>query len=345
MFTHYKTVKSAKNRFNYGRRLTWVLVAGGCCVMATGCSLLPQQQVPLAPPLVKPAPVQYQTVTVQRGNIINEIDGTASVISTRQVALSYRLPTGRIQEIDVQAGQSVQAGQVLVRLDTSDVDFQLSEALLQLQKDQLKVKQLQAQRADTYQIQMAQLDVQGDQLQTNYLKQQITQSELVSPIDGVVTDITSLRVGDSVTANQPLVTIADTHQLALSFSTLDSQTAGEITQGMTVNLLFPNQHTPATVTRIHQDNTTYATEFWFAPKNPPSTMKMGDSVDFQIVTEKKLNVITVPKSALHQDFGSSYVQVLNGTNVQQINVQTGAQDGSDIEIVHGLKVGQKVVVQ
>lgn len=316
-----------------------------CFFTVTGCSLLPQQQAPLAPPLVKPAPIHYQTVAVHRGNIINAITGTATVISTRQVALSYRTPTGHIQEIDVQAGVHVHRGQVLMRLDTSDVQFQLQETQLQQEKDSLKVDELKAGHANSYQIQMAQLDVKGDAIKIAYLQHQISDSELVAPLDGVVTDITNHRIGDSVNPNEPLVTIADTNQLALSYSTLDSQTGSEIKPGMAVNIQFSNQSMAGKVTRVHSDDTTYATDVWIVPDTVPSSMKMGNSVDFQIVTQKKLNVLMVPKDAVHQDFGSTYVRILNGSLVQQVAVQIGAENATDAEVVSGLTNGEQVILQ
>src|ERR1044071_1194249 len=65
-----------------------------------------------------PPVVSSQIVPVERGNLAATVSATGSVVATRQAKLVFAT-TGRIQDILVNVGDHVTAGQALARL-TSD---------------------------------------------------------------------------------------------------------------------------------------------------------------------------------------------------------------------------------
>lgn len=69
------------------------------------------------------------------------------------------------------------------------------------------------------------------------------------------------------------------------------------------------------------------------------------SVSASIITGMKQDVLLVPSSAVKNQNGNTYVQVLNGTTPEQKDVTVGASNSTDTEIVSGLSEGDKVVTQ
>lgn len=70
------------------------------------------------------------------------------------------------------------------------------------------------------------------------------------------------------------------------------------------------------------------------------------SVSASIITDVKQDVITVPNSALKNQGGNNYVEVLNNDNTpQQVNVEIGIANNTDTEITSGVKAGDEVVTQ
>lgn len=327
----------------YSRNI--MLVVATSVILLTGCAILPQEQQPLAPPLVKPAPIHYITTKVTRGTIMNAMNGNADFVSTLQVALSYKLPQGRIATIDVQSGQTVRKGRILMQLDTTDLSYQLQQAELQFQKAQLQVEELRQQKADQVQIRIAEINVKSDKLKDEHVQQQIQASELVSPMDGEVTDIANLKIGDAVSPDEHLLTISDAKQLVLRYATQDAEAASNVVIGMPVDILYQGQNIAGKVVQVAQNTNNYETDIRIRPDTLPSSAKMGDSADIRIVMQKKSGVVLVPRSAIHSAFGDSYVHILVGSTVQQISVQTGIQNATDVEIVSGLRPGQTVIVQ
>ena len=73
-------------------------------------------------------------------------------------------------------------------------------------------------------------------------------------------------------------------------------------------------------------------------------IRPGMSVNVNIITNHKDNVLLVPSAAVQTSGGQSYVRVLgkNG-QISQVPVQTGISDDTNTEIVSGLSAGQQVV--
>lgn len=73
------------------------------------------------------AAVSYTTTSVQRGTITDAVTGTGPVSAANAVPLNFK-NSGKVSEIDVNVGDKVKAGQILAKLDTSDLQAQLQQA-------------------------------------------------------------------------------------------------------------------------------------------------------------------------------------------------------------------------
>jgi HlyD family secretion protein len=83
--------------------------------------------------------VEY--VTVDRGSLVSSISAVGSVRARKEVLLSFDT-AGRVSEVLVEAGESVEQGQVLARLTMADLELQVrnaqaAKAVSQAQLDQL----------------------------------------------------------------------------------------------------------------------------------------------------------------------------------------------------------------
>ncbi|HEX8968815.1 MAG TPA: efflux RND transporter periplasmic adaptor subunit [Chloroflexota bacterium] len=86
-------------------------------------------------------PPTGQVVPVQRGNVAATVSATGSVVATRQAKLVFA-NTGRIQDILVNVGDHVTAGQALARLVSDTSQVKLETAKSALTAAQLKLQQL-----------------------------------------------------------------------------------------------------------------------------------------------------------------------------------------------------------
>src|SRR5438445_4567564 len=82
-----------------------------------------------------------QVIPIQRGNVAATVSATGSVVATRQAKLVFSA-SGRIQEIIVNVGDHVAAGQALARLASDTAQVKLDRAKSQLAVAQVKLQQL-----------------------------------------------------------------------------------------------------------------------------------------------------------------------------------------------------------
>ena len=110
---------------------------------------------------------EYQLVTVQRGDLVVDITATGNLLYSHQEEMAFEI-AGTVEEVLVEAGDSVEEGQVLARLDTSAWEEQVKvlEKQLTAAKRQLTAAERQLQTkirnvsAKEFALRQAQIDLQ-----------------------------------------------------------------------------------------------------------------------------------------------------------------------------------------
>ena len=87
-----------------------------------------------------PAP-DYETLPVDKGDLISTVSATGTIEPEGQIALVFR-GAGRVGEVLVKEGDAVTAGQVLARLETDDLDLALAQAETVLLISQAQLERL-----------------------------------------------------------------------------------------------------------------------------------------------------------------------------------------------------------
>ncbi|WP_158633901.1 efflux RND transporter periplasmic adaptor subunit [Radiobacillus deserti] len=323
-------------------------------VTVSGCSFLPKEEKVIAPPLVEPAEVSYDIAEVKKGEIMNRITGTATFIAKRQEGLFYEEQGGRLEKILVAEGDTVKKGQKLVELDSGDVEFEIQKMEIELEKAELKLDQLKAQSADKYTISIAELDKESIALQLTQLRNRFTSSQLVSPINGVVTYVTDVKSGSVVEPFQSLVEIADTSNLQLMYSAISAAAIQDVKVGMNVTVTIDDNEvqgkvaqTPETVPEkvAEQDPDLYERSLLIDLTETPEGVEMGSTAEMEIIMERKKDTLVIPINGLRTSGGRNYVQVLVNQTKREKDVEVGIISDTEVEIVKGLEEGEKVILK
>ena len=121
-------------------------------------------------PLPTPVVASKPLYTVQRGTVVNEIDFTGRVTPEKEAMLSFR-SNGYVHKIYVNRGDQVENGQLLVELDSGDLDNQISQAQLALQTSQTQIQAEQQVISDTLAEAQIRLNIEELKLeQAKYLQ-------------------------------------------------------------------------------------------------------------------------------------------------------------------------------
>jgi HlyD family secretion protein len=79
---------------------------------------------------------------VSRGTLAAMVNATGTILPETQTTLSFKTP-GRVAEVPAQEGQTVREGDVLARLETTDIEYAIAQAELALETAQAQLLRLQ----------------------------------------------------------------------------------------------------------------------------------------------------------------------------------------------------------
>jgi hypothetical protein len=79
-------------------------------------------------------------------------------------------------------------------------------------------------------------------------------------------------------------------------------------------------------------------------KGLPADVTIGSQADINVVTEKRENVVVIPRAGLRSYMGRDYVQVLDGESRKEIDVEKGIVAATEVEIRKGISDGQKIIL-
>jgi HlyD family secretion protein len=175
-------------------------------------------------------------------------------------------------------------------------------------------------------------------------------SEIRSPIDGVVTD-RPLYEGQMATAGTPLMTVMDLSRV-IGRAYVSPKQAAELHVGDPASFGGQMQgevDAPAKITVVSPalDPNSTTVQVWAEGANPRDVLKPGSTVDLKIVAKTVKDTLVIPAEAvLTAEGGATSVMVIGSDQIaHQTPVKTGIHEGTDVQILSGLKEGQRVVTQ
>jgi len=91
-----------------------------------GCSMFPQEEETLVPPLEVPEEITYKTVEAKSGYIEDSIKEKATFVAYDEVDLFFDNYSGRLKKIYVNLGDEVKKGDVIAELLTDNIERQIA---------------------------------------------------------------------------------------------------------------------------------------------------------------------------------------------------------------------------
>lgn len=327
----------------------------GIIVMITGflfgCSLLPQEEEALKPPLVEPAKQRTELAEVSRGDISQTVKGTAVFEPTHLVYQQFRESGGIVEEVFVKAGDTVEKGDVLVRLSLNDIDLQLKERTLEVEKKSIELQNAILSRDDEN-IRIKKLEHEIAQLKKEKAQAAFDSLHLYADMSGQVVFMADIEPGDRVAQWEAIVNIADPTEMRLFYS--GGRNLHQVEVGMDVEVTLGNEkvigtvvQTPSTAPRVSEENLRrqYDERIYIELPEIPANADFGDYADIFIVLKERKDTLVIPSRALRTYMGREYVQVMDGESRQELDVETGIKTATEVEILKGLEEGQKVILQ
>jgi macrolide-specific efflux system membrane fusion protein len=326
--------------------------------------------------------LQYQIANVQGGNLTIEITGSGNLALSSTEDLTFEM-AGTVQEVLVEVGDSVEEGQVIARLDTSEwedelttLELNLLQAKINLWNAELALDKAEADTSSTYRswdIKIKKLQIELAEGSLEDAEEALEEAseaspEVTAPFDGFVTNV-NVSGGDEVKKGTVAVTLADPNKFEVDImvSEMDIsqvEKGGEATlQADAISGIdFPAKVTYIAPTATIQSGVvnygvTVEIESLEAvaqgsnstsqalATSQASQLREGLTVTVGIIVEQRINVLVVPNGAITTQGEQSYVQVLSpdGT-IEGRAIKTGITDYVNTEVTDGLSEGERVII-
>ena len=171
-------------------------------------------------------------------------------------------------------------------------------------------------------------------------------SPVIAKVDGIVNDI-PVAVGQTVSASQPIITVAGTSDLVVEAS-VPEKFLGTIAEGMSATMetvAYPGRLYTGTLTYIAPtvDSVTRSSEIEIELTGDTTGLKEGMYIRLNLETEHIDDALIVPESALDTYLGDDIVYLADNGTARRVIVTTGSTNGTETVITSGLSEGDMVI--
>lgn len=354
--------QTSKNEFTHlhvtrlgGIRLAHVALVAGLALAACGNG----KKTEAAKPVEKV--VKVQTITVAEADAPLFVTVTGTVVADQSSNVASQVP-GKVTAVLVELGQTVKAGQPLLRLDTSSAALGAAEAQAQLRaaiaqkangeaecaksKELFEKGAISGSQYERERVGCVGLDetVAAAEARTKSVGKAVVDGVIRAPFAGVVS-ARRVNVGEWVAPGMGLITVVDEDPLTLELAVPEIYT-GKVSQGQEVDFevaAFPGQVYKAVIERlggeVGRQTRTMTVEADVA-KGAPVRAGMFAEARVLLGNEKRP---MVPKTALVRRGTSWRLFAVNGRYAEERVVERGIDVGEQVSILNGVVAGDVVV--
>ena len=235
-------------------------------------------------------------------------------------------------------------------ITSAKTDVDSAEVALQQSEDELALAAAPPRQED---INLYQAQVNQAQAKVDSLEHQIQEAYLTAPLAGEITEINK-EVGEIVQGalQESVITLLPSVEYKIDVDIYEEDII-KVYIGNLVDIslvAFPDKIFSGKVIAIEPaekivDGVVYY-ETTVSFDDIPEGIKPGMTADLVIKTAEKKNILVVPEDALQTKDGKTVVEVLEGEEVKEKEIEIGLKGDNDmVEVVSGLEEGEQVIIR
>jgi macrolide-specific efflux system membrane fusion protein len=326
----------------------------------------------IAPNASGKQPSEIRTDITELRDIQTVVPATGEVLPRLNSIVKSEI-SGRITRIEVEEGDAVERGQILLELDRTSLETRQREAERNLEADQFRLeksernynrlKELYAKKfvgekefldAET-DFNLAKLDLEISQARLDDAEEDLSKTTIVAPHEGIVTllDVADGQVisgATSVSNGTELLTIAQLNELYME-ANINEVDVEKLVEGQSALLRFdaiPNFEVEGNITVIapsaRRDGNIRVFPIEVTFKVEDSRVRPGISATVEVPIESADGVVSVLLSAVFREDEKSVVFVKKGEFWERREVEVGINNLQYIEIKSGLSAGEELAL-
>ncbi len=303
-----------------------------------------------APPPAPPAP-EVATVTVMPRPTERTLTAVGTLEPVARVLVAAQAE-GVVTAVHVREGDRVRAGQVLVELDSRELEAELAQAEAALEEADATLKRVEQLRADglvpEQELDSARAAQRIAAAKVDALHTRLSFTRITAPVAGVVVS-RQVEVGNLASPRSALLELASGDGLLLRVPVSELEVvklaAGDPAT-VTVDAL-PGTTVAAHIQRLFPaaDSASRQVTVELRIDDPPAPVRYGFLARAHLVVERIPDALTVPEEAVQRGAEGGFVWVVTDGTAQLRQVEVGDRFDGRALITSGLAAGDRVVVQ
>ncbi|NTU94212.1 MAG: efflux RND transporter periplasmic adaptor subunit [Chlorobiaceae bacterium] len=308
--------------------------------------------------------VNVEASRVTRSELVEAVYATGYIEAENVASLSTEI-SGKVRSVGALEGQKVRKGQVIIEFDSVQprLEFEEARAAVAEQQAVARDNSLKLERnrrlfkegaISRQQLEEAERNnVQSDEmLNQRKLQQRSREDDLgklvvTAPFDGILT-LQNVKAGDYVNANAVVASVTDTSGYLVTVE-VDELDVPRLRTGLPAVIALdamPEKRFNSTVTRIvpQTDRVTKTSRVYLRFDQPVTAVQAGMTATANIIYNTRKGALLVRKSSVFQEERKEYVWKVDSGKLRKQPVRTGDSDLTYVEVVGGLKPGDRVVV-
>ncbi|MFA6261653.1 MAG: efflux RND transporter periplasmic adaptor subunit [Bacteroidia bacterium] len=298
----------------------------------------------------KNQPVQVSVVTVAPRDIQEHIKTTGTLLAMESIDLVAET-AGRITQINFSEGSRVEKGQLLIKINDTELRAQLKRAMAsQRMKDETEKrnKQLLTRGAisqEAYETAVSELEATNADVEL--IREQMRKTSIIAPFSGVI-GLRYVSEGSYVNNATRMASLHTLDPVKIEFP-VPERYASRIKVGSVCTFTAEGQTEVlvATVYAIEPsvDQATRTVMMRARCSNNKGMLIPGGFVQLNLPLGKQTEVLMVPTQSLVPILKGKKIYMVQGDSIVERVVKTGIRQDALIEITEGLQAGDRVVTE
>ena len=299
-------------------------------------------------------PTEVTVVSPWHGSAIEAVYATGVVEAVDTTRIASTVP-GRIVSLTADEGDTVVNGQMLAQIDDRQARHRMDDALARLahaEGELSRARELLARQVRTRQdLERAQEEFDQATAAVRLFVRQVEDHRIASPMDGVV-NRRLVEPGETVSAHQTMFELLSPGRLRIAADVDERDIPGiRIGAEMAVGTdAFPKEAFAVHVTAMRKAGDSVTRTFRVEADLPQDTkLRIGMTVDANIVINRRVDALLVPASAVQHDppkggqVGEAFVLAVRDRRAVRIPIVAGAVGLGTVEVRSGLAASDIII--
>lgn len=325
-----------------------IIIALVICGIGLGAVLWLRKKEHIKEVLREPTPVE--AIAAKSGSILRRVSTVGNLSAIQSVTLRPEV-SGKIAKIYFQEGARVKAGEPLYKIDDAmyKAQFKDAEAHLALTKANYgrASKLLEKNFGTVQQRDKDYAEMLMSEAKVDEAKIRLENTTIKAPFEGVM-GLSNVSVGATVSDSVELANLVDLDPINVDFHIPESYLPFVHT-GDIIDVTIEDYDilpVEATIVAISPeiDETTRTVKLRAQMPNTDLSYRPGEFARVLVLAGKIENAVLVPITAIERDGDEEHVMTIVDNIAVKVPVSTGMRDGSEVEITHGVKDKDLVMI-